>query len=80
MITALKLKLCFLVHSDVGISDLQGTLRNGQRCSTSKAYLVPAEDRPNLTILKTAFARKVSLIFSLFLIVYFIYLSLFFSS
>jgi len=42
-----------------GIYDLQGTLRDCQRCSTAKAYLVPAKDRPNLTILKEAFATKI---------------------
>ena len=39
--------------------DLQGTLRNQQRCSTAKAYLEPANDRPNLDILTHAFVRKV---------------------
>lgn len=43
----------------IGVYDLQATIRNGQRCSTAKAYLVPAENRPNLDILKNAFARKV---------------------
>ncbi|XP_042911349.1 glucose dehydrogenase [FAD, quinone] isoform X1 [Parasteatoda tepidariorum] len=39
----------------------QGNLRNGQRCSTAKAYLVPAENRPNLDILPNAFVHKVNI-------------------
>ncbi|XP_054715398.1 glucose dehydrogenase [FAD, quinone]-like [Uloborus diversus] len=33
--------------------------RNGQRCSTAKAYLVPGENRTNLDILTNAFVRKI---------------------
>nr|XP_042909545.1 glucose dehydrogenase [FAD, quinone] [Parasteatoda tepidariorum] len=39
--------------------DVQGSLRNGQRCHTGKAYLVPAENRTNLDILTHAFVHKV---------------------
>ncbi|CAL1262840.1 unnamed protein product [Larinioides sclopetarius] len=42
-----------------GFYDLQGSIRNGQRCSTAKAYLVPAENRTNLDIVGGAWARKV---------------------
>ncbi|CAL1288543.1 unnamed protein product [Larinioides sclopetarius] len=42
-----------------GFDVLQATLRNGQRCSTSKAYLVPAENRTNLDIIPEAYVRKV---------------------
>nr|XP_042897443.1 glucose dehydrogenase [FAD, quinone]-like [Parasteatoda tepidariorum] len=37
----------------------QATLRDGQRCSTAKAYLVPAENRSNLHLLPYAFVHKV---------------------
>ncbi|KFM82936.1 Choline dehydrogenase, partial [Stegodyphus mimosarum] len=42
-----------------GFYDVQATLRAGQRCSTAKAYLVPAENRTNLDILPNAMVRKV---------------------
>ncbi|GFT25762.1 glucose dehydrogenase [Nephila pilipes] len=42
-----------------GFSKIQGTLRNGQRCSAAKSYLVPAENRTNLDILGNAHVRKV---------------------
>ncbi|GBN27084.1 Glucose dehydrogenase [FAD, quinone] [Araneus ventricosus] len=42
-----------------GFDVLQATIRNGQRCSTSKAYLVPAENRTNLDIVPEAHVRKV---------------------
>lgn len=44
-----------------GIYDNQAFLRAGQRCSTAKAYLVPAENRTNLDILPNARVRKVSM-------------------
>ncbi|KAG8174464.1 hypothetical protein JTE90_000098 [Oedothorax gibbosus] len=34
-------------------------MRNGQRCSSAKAYLVPADDRANLDIVTHAFVEKV---------------------
>lgn len=43
-----------------GIYDIQGNTRNGQRCSTAKAYLVPAENRENLDIIIKAMVKKVS--------------------
>ncbi|KAG8178924.1 hypothetical protein JTE90_014130 [Oedothorax gibbosus] len=45
--------------SQIGFYDLQTNLRNGQRCSTAKGYLVPAENRTNLDILVNAYVRKV---------------------
>ncbi|GBN82956.1 L-sorbose 1-dehydrogenase, partial [Araneus ventricosus] len=39
--------------------DLQGNLRNGQRCNTAKAYLVPVENRTNLDIIGGAHVKKV---------------------
>ncbi|XP_054709909.1 uncharacterized protein LOC129219656 [Uloborus diversus] len=46
-------------RTQIGIYDIQATLRSGQRCSTAKAYLVPAENRTNLDILPNALVRKV---------------------
>ncbi|GBN21815.1 L-sorbose 1-dehydrogenase [Araneus ventricosus] len=43
--------LCFYDH--------QGSIRNGQRCSTAKGYLVPAENRTNLDIVGGAYTKKV---------------------
>ncbi|XP_054709549.1 glucose dehydrogenase [FAD, quinone]-like [Uloborus diversus] len=42
-----------------GFNDHQAFIRDGQRCSTAKAYLVPAENRTNLDILTRAMVRKV---------------------
>ncbi|GBN29991.1 Glucose dehydrogenase [FAD, quinone] [Araneus ventricosus] len=44
-----------------GFDDFQCTIRNKQRCSTAKAYLVPAENRTNLDIVGGAHVRKVVL-------------------
>lgn len=45
--------------SQLGAANYQGNLRNGQRCGTGKAYLVPAEDRANLDIIAEAFVTKI---------------------
>ncbi|MFO1060805.1 MAG: choline dehydrogenase [Dongiaceae bacterium] len=37
------------------------TIRNGRRCSTSKAFLRPVLDRPNLTVLTHALTRRILL-------------------
>ncbi|XP_023243888.1 glucose dehydrogenase [FAD, quinone]-like isoform X1 [Centruroides sculpturatus] len=37
----------------------QGTVRNGSRCSTAKAFLLPARNRSNLHIVTSAFVTKV---------------------
>lgn len=42
-----------------GFYDHQATIRNGRRCSTAKAYLLPSEHRLNLDILSGAFVTKV---------------------
>lgn len=42
-----------------GIYDIQATLRNSRRCSTAKAYLVPAENRTNLDIVPNALVKKI---------------------
>ncbi|KAG8178921.1 hypothetical protein JTE90_014127 [Oedothorax gibbosus] len=47
--------------TQTGFYDYQMTIRNGQRCSTAKAYLVPAENRTNLDILTNAFVTKILL-------------------
>ncbi|GBM61520.1 Glucose dehydrogenase [FAD, quinone] [Araneus ventricosus] len=43
-----------------GFYDFQGTIRNSQRCSPPKAYLVPAEDRTNLDIVTSAYVKKIT--------------------
>ncbi|GIY96799.1 glucose dehydrogenase [Caerostris extrusa] len=39
--------------------DLQGYIRDGQRCNSAKAYLVPAENRTNLDIVSYAYVTKI---------------------
>ncbi|GFT25768.1 glucose dehydrogenase [Nephila pilipes] len=45
--------------TQTGFYDIQGPLRNGQRCSTAKAYLVPAENRTNFNIVINAHVNKI---------------------
>ncbi|GFQ98288.1 glucose dehydrogenase [Trichonephila clavata] len=42
-----------------GFSKIQGTIRNGRRESTAKAFLIPAQDRKNLHIVNNAFVNKI---------------------
>lgn len=42
-----------------GVGWYQATHRNGERCSTAKAYLAPALGRPNLTVLTGAQATRI---------------------
>ncbi|GBM61518.1 Glucose dehydrogenase [FAD, quinone] [Araneus ventricosus] len=42
-----------------GFYDFQSFLKDGQRCNTAEAYLVPAENRTNLHILGNARVRKI---------------------
>ncbi|MDC0173360.1 GMC family oxidoreductase N-terminal domain-containing protein, partial [Gammaproteobacteria bacterium] len=44
-----------------GIGYYQTTQKDGKRCSTAKAYLVPAMDRPNLTVLTNTQVNKLLL-------------------
>ncbi|GAB6031331.1 hypothetical protein CHUAL_009116 [Chamberlinius hualienensis] len=44
-----------------GVMPVQATLRRGARCSTAKAFLRPAMNRPNLHIIMNAHALKVQL-------------------
>ncbi|XP_055698390.1 glucose dehydrogenase [FAD, quinone]-like [Phlebotomus papatasi] len=39
----------------IGFGKVQGTVQNGKRFSTAKAFLNPIKDRPNLHIVKNAF-------------------------
>ncbi|XP_068081174.1 glucose dehydrogenase [FAD, quinone] [Anabrus simplex] len=43
----------------IGIGELHGTLRNGTRCSTAKAFLSIAKDRKNLHVAKNAQVTKI---------------------
>lgn len=45
--------------SQEGAGYLQATVRNGRRASTATAYLNPAKNRPNLTVVTEALAEKV---------------------
>lgn len=42
-----------------GVAYVQGTLRNGRRCSSEKAYLQPARGRSNLKVLTNARVTKI---------------------
>ncbi|GFR09010.1 glucose dehydrogenase, partial [Trichonephila clavata] len=44
-----------------GFYDNQASIRDGQRCSAAKAYLVPAENRTNLDIVINAHVNKIIL-------------------
>lgn len=43
----------------IGLTKLQATMDGNKRCSTAKAFLVPAKERPNLHVVKHAFATKI---------------------
>lgn len=43
----------------LGYGRVQGTIYDGRRQSTAKAFLVPAKDRPNLHVIKNAQATKI---------------------
>ncbi|XP_068081175.1 glucose dehydrogenase [FAD, quinone] [Anabrus simplex] len=42
----------------IGVGNIQGTLRNGTRCSSAKAFLAPAKGRNNLQVVKHAHVTK----------------------
>lgn len=44
--------------SQAGVGRYQLTQRDGQRCSTSKAFLEPVRGRPNVTVLTDTFALR----------------------
>lgn len=46
-------------HTQWGFARSQGTIRNGLRCSTAKAYLRPADHRPNLHISLKSFVERI---------------------
>lgn len=43
----------------IGLTVIQGTLDGNRRCTTAKAFLVPAKNRPNLHVIKHAHVTKV---------------------
>lgn len=45
----------------LGYGRAQGTVYNGRRQTTAKAFLIPAKDRPNLHIIKHAHATKIQI-------------------
>lgn len=44
----------------IGFNVIQGTLDGNRRCTTAKAFLVPAKDRPNFHVIKHAHVTKVN--------------------
>lgn len=44
----------------IGLNVIQGTLDGNRRCTTAKAFLVPAKDRPNFHVIKHAHVTKVN--------------------
>ncbi|KAF5272040.1 hypothetical protein FQR65_LT05021 [Abscondita terminalis] len=46
-------------NSQMGVSFIQATLRDGHRCSTEKAFLRPAKHRKNLVIRKNSFVTQI---------------------
>ncbi|EAT44638.1 AAEL004027-PA, partial [Aedes aegypti] len=46
-------------ETHIGFNRLQGTIVNGTRCSPAKAFLSSVKDRPNLHIIKHAYASQV---------------------
>jgi len=49
-------------ESQEGIGYYQTTQKNGKRCSTAKAYLVPALERDNLTVLTDTNVNKIKIV------------------
>ncbi|XP_015785701.1 glucose dehydrogenase [FAD, quinone]-like isoform X1 [Tetranychus urticae] len=45
--------------SQTGFTIPQGTIRRGARCSTAKAYLLPAKNRPNLHVIAFAYVTRI---------------------
>lgn len=48
-------------NETIGIFLAQGTLDKNRRCSTAKAFLIPAKDRPNLSVVKNAHVTKLNI-------------------
>ncbi|GIY85359.1 glucose dehydrogenase [Caerostris extrusa] len=46
-------------ESQTGSANFQATMRDGTRCSTAKAFLMPAEERKNLHIVNQALVRRI---------------------
>lgn len=46
-------------NETLGFTTTFGTIENGKRASTAKAFLFPAKDRPNLKVIKNAFVTKI---------------------
>ncbi|XP_014290349.1 glucose dehydrogenase [FAD, quinone] isoform X2 [Halyomorpha halys] len=49
-------------QKQTGFMALQGTLRNGSRCSTGKAFLRPVRNRTNLNVAEESFVTKINFI------------------
>lgn len=46
-------------NEHIGVTVAQATIDGNRRCTTAKAFLVPAKDRKNLHIIKHAFVTKI---------------------
>lgn len=43
----------------IGFSEIQGTIRHGERCSAATAFILPIISRPNFTVMKGSFVSKI---------------------
>jgi len=48
-----------IIEPTVGYGDFDSTIRNGRRCSTLKAFLLPASDRTNLYVAKNVLVTRI---------------------
>lgn len=48
-------------QSQMGMSEIQETLRDGVRCSANKAFLRPAKNRPNFHVSLNSFVTKIDI-------------------
>ncbi|XP_067000948.2 glucose dehydrogenase [FAD, quinone] [Anabrus simplex] len=54
-----KLTDDFVFNDILGFGEILGTVRNGTRCDTAKAFLAPARERKNFHLLRNALVTKV---------------------
>lgn len=48
-------------NDTIGVTLAHGTIDENRRCTTAKAYLVPAKNRPNLFVIKHAHVTKLQI-------------------
>ncbi|XP_026822467.1 LOW QUALITY PROTEIN: glucose dehydrogenase [FAD, quinone]-like [Rhopalosiphum maidis] len=59
LINVIKLDDLNIIKPAVGYGNFDSTTRNGRRCSTLKAFLIPSSSRPNLYVAKYTIVTKV---------------------